>query len=170
MKWFDRKFAFDLPAWMYPNVVERLRGTPARAEEIVRDVPAEVLTLRRGAQWSAQENIGHLLDLEPLWVGRIEDILSGKSRLREADLTNQKTHQADHNAASIEELLNSFRNVRAKFVRQLDSLDDSAIESSATHPRLEQPMRLLDLIFFIAEHDDHHLAQVTRSKRTFGTL
>lgn len=35
MKWFDRKFTFDLPASMYPNVVERLRGTPARLEDIV---------------------------------------------------------------------------------------------------------------------------------------
>jgi hypothetical protein len=26
-------------------------------------------------------------------------------------------------------------------------------------------MRLLDLIFFVAEHDDHHLAQITRLKR-----
>ena len=29
------------------------------------------------------------------------------------------------------------------------------------HPRLGTPMRLIDLAFFVAEHDDHHLAQIT---------
>jgi hypothetical protein len=29
LRWFDRRFAFDLPAEMFPFVVERLRGTPA---------------------------------------------------------------------------------------------------------------------------------------------
>ena len=28
--------------------------------------------------------------------------------------------------------------------------------------------RLIDLAFFVAEHDDHHLAQITRLKRTVG--
>jgi hypothetical protein len=53
-------------------------------------------------------------------------------------------------------------------VCQLDELPDSAFERAATHPRLEQPMRLLDWIFFVAEHDDHHLAHVTRLKRLFA--
>ena len=35
-RWFDRKFSLDLPGWMYLNVVERVRGTPARLEELVR--------------------------------------------------------------------------------------------------------------------------------------
>ena len=28
------------------------------------------------------------------------------------------------------------------------------------HPRLKQPMRLVDHLFFAAEHDDHHLAVI----------
>ena len=167
MKWFERKFTFDLPKWMYPNVVERLRGTPARADLIVSGVGKEVLTRRDAERWSIQENLGHLLDLEPLWMGRIDDILQGKERLRDADLTNRKTYEAGHNSANLKDLLVSFRDVRADFVRRLDELDESSIVLTATHPRLEQPMRLLDLIFFVAEHDDHHLARITQIKRLF---
>jgi hypothetical protein len=36
---------------------------------------------------------------------------------------------------------------------------------TALHPRLKRPMRLVDLCFFVAEHDDHHLATVTRLAR-----
>lgn len=167
MKWFERKFSFDLPKWMYPNVVERLRGTPARAALIASGLDHERLIWRDAESWSIQENLGHLLDLEPLWMGRIDDVLQGRDRLRDADLTNRKTHEADHHSADLDELLMSFRKIRADLVRQLDELDASSIELTATHPRLEQPMRLLDLIFFVAEHDDHHLARMTQMKRLF---
>jgi predicted short-subunit dehydrogenase-like oxidoreductase (DUF2520 family) len=33
---------------------------------------------------------------------------------------------------------------------------------TSLHPRLKRPMRLIDLCFFVAEHDDHHLAIATR--------
>ena len=170
LKWFERTFTFDLPKEMYPNVVERLRGTPARVEGIVAGGSQAMLTRRDGAQWSIQEHLGHLLDLEPLWIGRMDDLLQGKDRLREADLTNRKTHEADHHAAGLGSLLVSFREVRAAFVHRLDRLDESSIERTALHPRLEQPMRLLDLLFFVAEHDDHHLAHMTQLKKRFGLV
>jgi hypothetical protein len=28
------------------------------------------------------------------------------------------------------------------------------------HPRLKQTMRLVDHLYFVAEHDDHHLAHI----------
>jgi hypothetical protein len=31
-RWFERKFRFDFPIQLYPNIVERLRGTPIRLE------------------------------------------------------------------------------------------------------------------------------------------
>ena len=31
----------------------------------------------------------------------------------------------------------------------------------AWHPRLDRPMRVIDLAIFAAEHDDHHLARIT---------
>jgi hypothetical protein len=35
----------------------------------------------------------------------------------------------------------------------------------AIHPRLNKPMRLTDHLFFVAEHDDHHLAHISQLKR-----
>jgi hypothetical protein len=39
--------------------------------------------------------------------------------------------------------------------------DETFIQRTALHPRLNVPMRVLDWAYFIAEHDDHHLAQIT---------
>jgi len=165
MLWIKREFSLDLPIEIYPNLVERLRGTPARLEDRVATLPPEILTKRGQDDWSIQENVGPLLDLEPLWLGRLEDLMAGKKSLRPADMENQKTNEANHNAVSITYLLSTFRETRLRMVEQLDGIDESAANKSALHPRLNQPMRLIDLVFFIAEHDDHHLAQITALRK-----
>ncbi|HYY57003.1 MAG TPA: DinB family protein, partial [Pyrinomonadaceae bacterium] len=83
--WFEREFSFDLPVWMYPNVMERLRGTPARLEDRVGSLPPELLTRRDGDKWSIQEHTGHLLDLGPLDIARLDDYTAGSESLRPAD-------------------------------------------------------------------------------------
>ena len=47
----------------------------------------------------------------------------------------------------------------------LEGADASALERTARHPRLGTPMRLIDIAFFTAEHDDHHLARITELLR-----
>jgi hypothetical protein len=37
---------------------------------------------------------------------------------------------------------------------------DEQIVRTAVHPRLQMPMRLVDWAYFVAEHDDHHLARI----------
>jgi uncharacterized damage-inducible protein DinB len=160
MKWFERSFAFDEPIGIFPGILERLRGTPARLEERVRGVPREVLVRGPGERWSIQEHIGHLGDLEPLWDRRLTDILEGAEIMSEADLTNRGTHEAGHNEAQLDELLRRFRGLRSAWVARLDALTEQDVARTSLHPRLMQPMRTLDLALFVAEHDDHHLAHI----------
>jgi uncharacterized damage-inducible protein DinB len=161
MIWFDRKFEFTLPVEMFPMVVERLRGAPARLEEKVAYLPEEVLKRKPGDGWSIQEQVGHMADLFELWNGRIDDFLEGQERLRPADITNRVTKNANHNAGSIDELLLRFRANREMLVSRLAEFDIDGAATTALHPRLDQPMRVIDLAFFVAEHDDHHLAKMT---------
>jgi uncharacterized damage-inducible protein DinB len=165
MKWFDRRFTFEVPEELFPEIVERLRGTPARIEDKVRSLSPAVLTRRDGGAWSIQEHIGHLLDLDELHAGRLDDFLAGAAVLRPADLSNRKTWEANHNARPIEDLLREFRRERERFVARLDAWDENLISLTALHPRLNQPMRVIDMIFFTAEHDDHHLARMTELAR-----
>ncbi len=160
-RWFERKFAFDLPLSLFPNVLERLRGSPARLEERVGSLPPAALTTRFKGAWSIQENVGHLRDLEPLWIRRAEQLLAGEGELAVADLTNRGTDEANHNASPLEDLLREFRSHRLRFVSIMEGADASALERTARHPRLGTPMRLIDIAFFTAEHDDHHLARIT---------
>lgn len=160
-QWFERSFDFTLPASRFPSLLERLRGTPARLEERARELRPEVLTRAHEGRWSAQENIGHLVDLEPLWFRRAEQLFANESELAPADLTNRRTHDANHNARRLTDLLAEFREHRGRFVQLLGTADASILERAALHPRLRTPMRLIDLAVFVADHDDHHLAAIT---------
>lgn len=159
-EWFKRTFPVIEDNGLLPTIIERLSGTPARVEEILGRLDPDLLPLKQDGKWSIKEEIGHLGDLEPLWYGRIEDLVNGAAELRVADLTNQATHNADHNAAKTIALLQRFREQRQAFVDKLLSLTDEQLERSALHPRLKTPMRIVDLAYFVAEHDDHHLARV----------
>ena len=158
--WFERKFEFSFPVELYPNLCIRLRGTPGRLEELVGDCSRDRLVPRQEGKWSAQEHTGHLLDLESLWIARVDDYLAGVSELTVADLSNSKTHEANHNARDIAEILAGFRTARRQLVDRVGKLEPKFFARSMLHPRLKKPMRLVDHLYFVAEHDDHHLAKI----------
>ncbi|MDA0312772.1 MAG: DinB family protein [Gemmatimonadetes bacterium] len=160
--WFDRVFSLGHPVDAFPEILERLRGTPARLEERVAHVGSTVGTRRIDEAWSIHQQVGHLCDLETLWTGRLNDLLIGAERLGAADLKNEATQSAGHDDVEMCVLLLRFRRLRADLVRRLEGLEDGDLARTALHPRLEQPMSTVDLFFFVAEHDDHHLASITR--------
>jgi len=167
--WTERKFSFEYPPTKWPDLLERVRGTPARIEERVRGLSKDVLTHRRDGQgWSIQENVGHLLDLEYLPMQRIDEILDGKAVLVAADMSNQKTHEAHHNDKDIRALCAKLRSERAKLVAQFDRLGESDWAKASLHPRLNQPMRIVDVAYFTAEHDDYHLGRIGELIRAFA--
>lgn len=168
MEWIQRKFSFDLPAEMFPNIIERLRGTPARVVSRIGHLTPEQLTQRDGDQWSIQENVGHLYEVESLFMGRLKEFLAGKETLRPADMSNTRTNEANYNAGSIEDIMSSFWSARLAFVQGLEECDAKTVLHKAMHPRLKTEMRLLDHAFFAAEHDDHHLARITELMNILG--
>ena len=168
MRWLDRQFTFDLPLGWFPAVVERLRGTPARLEERIRGLSEETLTRSEGGAFSIKEHIGHLAKVEQLWEIRHDEYLAGKDHLYPAFQGDPNAPKPDHNAVPIGSLLARFREVRQQFVSRLDALEPEDIGRTALHPRLNKPMRLIDSVYFAAEHDDHHLARIGELIRKCG--
>jgi|SRR6266436_4607486 uncharacterized damage-inducible protein DinB len=166
--WFERKFEFSFPVEVYPNVCARLRGTPARLEEALRGRSHKILIKKVQEKWSAQEHAGHLLDLEALWLARAVDYVAGSDQLTVADLRNRKTDEASHNARPLEQILAEFRAARERLLKLVDELDASLFARAIPHPRLKMPMRLVDHLYFVAEHDDHHLARIWELVRAVG--
>jgi hypothetical protein len=166
IKWIERSFELNYPLGMFPNFLERVRGTPPRLEELLHSFPKEILTIKPEHGWSIQEHAGHLVDLDELHSGRVDDFIFRAKVLRAWDGTNRKTHDANHNVNSIRNILMDFRAARTRLVNRLERLDYETHHVIAQHPRIQKPMRVVDMVYFTAEHDDHHLSSITELART----
>ena len=165
VKWFDRKFNFDTNDNIFPSLMVRLEGTPIRLRHYISELDSTVAEVKPAGTWSVKEHIGHLTDLEPLWQGRLVDILSGSDYMREADLENTKTHEAQHNIRSLEELVDDFERERERTMSSLRRLHRADVRKASRHPRLNTNMTIQNLFQFLAEHDDHHLVSITEIVR-----
>ena len=145
---------------LLPGIIERLEGTPARLTEKVGNLPGSGPELP-GDKWSVKKEIGHLTDLEPLWYERLNQILDDNPNMKAADLTNRKTHETPHDDKTFTELILELKTQRQRLVAMLRSLQDADLDKTSLHPRLKTPMKVIDLAYFVAEHDDHHIAQIT---------
>jgi uncharacterized damage-inducible protein DinB len=160
--WGERRFDFTFPVDFYPELIERLRGTPARLADRLRSQPPDRVNRRAGGKWSMQEHAGHLADLDLiLFLPRLDDYEAGLKLLRAADMDNAATEQAQHNARPLADVLAQARTVRASVVDRLERYEAAFFSRIAEHPRLRAPMRAVDMLFFQAEHDDYHLARIT---------
>jgi uncharacterized damage-inducible protein DinB len=158
--WTERKFEFNFPVGLFPVIVERLRGTLSQLEAMIKNNLDEKLSAKANGKWSVKEVVGHLSDLEELWNGRIDDFLNHKETLRAADMSNAKTNAAGHNSKNIDELIKQFIIARNRLIRRVENFDEVSASLTALHPRLQKQMRLIDSLFFVAEHDDHELAKI----------
>jgi hypothetical protein len=93
-------------------------------------------------------------------MARVDDYLAEAVELTTTDLSNRKTHDAGHNGRGIEEILAEFRKARLRLVDRVGEVEAALFARSIPHPRLKKPFRLVDHLYFVAEHDDHHLARI----------
>jgi len=162
LKWVDRKFDFGFRKEYLPFLIERIKATAPRIEELIKGISEENLSKQLNNQWSVKEHIGHLIDLEELHEARIEQFAKGLRELQAADMSNKKTYDANHNLKSISELITGFKKVRGNFISAVENFEENKLTHKALHPRLQKEITLTDLVYFVGEHDNHHLTLISQ--------
>ena len=160
--WTEREFPPIADNGRLATIIERLDGTEYRLIGKLADDEGPDLTVQYDGKWSVMEEIGHLYVVETLWIGRVKDIITGKDTLREADMISQATTKGNFNGQDLEDLLDEFGERREELLSLLKKIKAEGLEKSSKHPRLGTPMQIVDLAYFIAEHDDHHLAKISK--------
>src|SRR5690606_37247264 len=94
--------------------------------------------------------------LEPLWRKRFQDITERQSELSPADLSNSLTNEMNFNPQLLQNLLNTFSVERNKTLEYLMTLEQNDFSKTSIHPRLKRSMRIIDLMYFVSGHDQHH--------------
>ena len=162
--WVDHTFNLGLDTgWMY-NVLSRIKDCDIRLSHHTKGLNDKLLSSKPDNKWSIKEHVGHLIDLEELWMNRFLQFEKLVPELVHADMSNQKTNQAAHNEKPIQTLLDQFIAERKKLIQTFDALSIKAQNHEAFHPRIKMRMKPVDLLFFVAEHDDHHITSILRLK------
>lgn len=159
-KWIDHSFNLDIAVGWIKNVMTRLEDTEIRLKHYVKNSTDKQLSHKTNNDWSIKEHIGHLADLESLWLNRFEQFEKGFPELIAADMTNQKTNDSNHNEQTIDVLFENFKVNRQALLHKIKGFSEKTQNHKAFHPRIKTMMRPVDLLFFIAEHDDHHLTTI----------
>lgn len=156
MDWFERSFTFGLPKGMLPFYLERLEGTIIRLEHRVAGVSDNILSTKYNDKWSVKQNIGHLAEVDRVANKRIDEIVAGVTVLSPAVFEPQ-----DYNPWPIEKVVEFFREARLSNINKYRGLSELHLSKGSTHPRLKVLMTPVDLAWFDAEHDDHHLLKIS---------
>jgi len=162
--WLEKQFDFDFPASKYEEFLQFLGETPSHLEALVGSLSIEVLIRRDGDSWSIQENAGHFLTAESLFLSRLDDYENDAPVLQPARFEDNPTDQANFNEKEIQWILDQFRAERGTYISRLDALRPEDFEKAILHPRLNKPMRLCDMLSFHAAHDQHHLTRIAELK------
>jgi hypothetical protein len=157
LEWFERKFTFGLPPGMLPFYIERLEGTITRIEAKVKGVSEGILSEKLDNKWSVKQNIGHLSEVDQIANRRIDEMIGGISPMSPAVFEPR----GDYNQQSVEEVISLLRNARQANIKKYSELSTNDLGKSSLHPRLKVHMTPVDLAWFDAEHDDHHLVRIS---------
>ena len=148
-------------------LLERVRGTSARIAAMFARQPVENLHLQVVGKWSVLEHVGHLITLQDRFEGRATDFEQRRSSLCDINLADQQAILQGHRLRSVGDVLEEFRLKRLAFASRVQRFHQSVLEHVAYHPCQNVRMRPVDMLLWIAEHDDHHLASI---RQTLGRI
>ena len=146
------------------HAIAVLQRTPATLNSLLRDLPEPWLVQNEGAEtWSPYDVIGHLIHGEQTdWIPRAKIILEhGETRAFEP--FDRVAMFDESKGKSIVELLDTFAELRAKSLRELQSLNltTELLEKRGRHPELGV-VTLKQLLSTWVVHDLGHIRQVVR--------
>jgi len=155
LPWFERNLEFGKPAEMLPFYLERLEGTIARIQAKVKGLDDNMLSEKFNNKWSVKQQIGHLAEVDEVANKRLDEMVAGISPMSPAVFEPE-----DYNPWPINKVLSHFIESRQKNIRKYNTLTQADLLKASLHPRLNVQMTPVDLAWFDAERDDHHLVKI----------
>jgi uncharacterized damage-inducible protein DinB len=160
--WLEHTFAFGFSPDKAADFISHLAETPGRLAGLISAGGAKLTVRPASEKWSALEHAGHLLTTEQLWYIRFREFAEGKSELYPAEMSGRKTSEKHFNEMEPGKILEDFQRSREKMLEYLRGFKLEYFSRKALHPRLQQLITPVDLLYFIVEHDEHHLPVIRR--------
>jgi hypothetical protein len=139
--------------------VRRLVEFPQQLSHVIAELTDAQLRFRPTNEWSVIENIGHLIDIDELYVGRVDRILAEDRpefpRFEPDPLVVSKGYQQMNG----HELIQQFIATRQATIDGLSTIEPDELDRAGMHAVYGE-MTLRRLVEQLANHDQKHLVQI----------
>lgn len=139
--------------------VQRLVEFPQQLAQVVQALTDAQLRFKPVNEWSVIENIGHLIDIDELYVGRVDRILAEERpefpRFEPDPIVASKGYQQMHG----HDVLQQFMTTRQATIDGLSTIEPDELDRAGMHAVYGE-MTLRRLVEQLVNHDQKHLVQI----------
>lgn len=142
--------------------LDTLAAFPAALRQQVQPLADAALRYKPEGEWSAIENVGHLIDIENLWMARFRQMLAAENPALPAIDVDETVRQRDYQHKDPANLLHRFAEQRAETVEFVRGLKPLHLERTGIHP-VRGEITLAQGIAIMANHDRLHSEQIAKT-------
>jgi hypothetical protein len=108
------------------------------------------------------ENIGHLIEIDPLYVDRIDRILSEERPVFAPFDPDAGVRAADYQHKSVAELLDTYVTQRQATIDGLSTIEPDELTRVGIHAKFGE-VSIARLVELLADHDEIHYTQISNT-------
>ncbi len=137
--------------------LDQLLTFPISLKAVIGKIDTRLLLERPQQKWSIQTHAGHLLTMESLWIGRLDDYFLERPALRPWNGTNADTEAAQFDLQNISQILDDLESIRTAHVNMIKQNLEILSPRNCLHESSGKQMSFLEHLQWIVDHDHKHL-------------
>jgi len=147
---------------LYPALVCRLKTQHLAVAEIVKHIDEQRLNHQpEPGKWSIKDNIAHLVSYQPVFIGRVHQMLKGDTPIFNAYRADNEADFIEAQGLSLADLLSKLNGNRRQILELITNLPDDQLSLKGTHPKYGTLMITEWTEFFLLQ-EAHHLFTMFR--------
>ncbi|HEX3384238.1 MAG TPA: DinB family protein [Mucilaginibacter sp.] len=147
---------------LYSALVCRLKTQHLAVAELIKHVDEKQLTREpEPEKWSIKDNIAHLVSYQPVFIGRVHQMLKGGTPSFNAYKADNEPDFLHARELSLAELMNRLNGNRRQILELITNLPDDELLLKGSHPKFGG-MTITEWTEFFLLHEAHHLFTIFR--------
>lgn len=147
---------------LYSALVCRLKTQHLAVTELIKHIDEKRLTKEpEPGKWSIKDNIAHLVSYQPVFIGRIHQMLKGGTPAFNAYKADNEPDFLHARELPLNELMSRLNGNRRQILELITNLPDDELTLKGTHPKFGE-MTITEWTEFFLLHEAHHLYTIFR--------
>lgn len=147
---------------LYPALVCRLKTQHLAVAEILKHIDEQHLNQQpEPGKWSIKDNIAHLVSYQPVFIGRVHQMLKGDIPTFSAYRADDEADFIEARGSSLNDMLSKLNGNRRQILELITNLPDDQLSLKGTHPKYGT-LTIPEWTEFFLLHEAHHLFTIFR--------